>query len=53
MGEIWEEGTTSISAALRMYMADLVPLITAGTPFTLHASVHTKVSCFLLLLCLV
>lgn len=42
-GEIWEEGTTSISAALRMYMADLVPLITAGTPFTLHAaSVHTK-----------
>ncbi len=53
-GEIWEEGTTSISAALRMYMADLVPLITAGTPFTLHApSVHTKVSCFLLLLCLV
>jgi len=42
-GEIWEEGTTSISAALRMYMADLVPLITAGTPFTLHApSVHTS-----------
>ena len=41
-GEIWEEGTTSISAALRMYMA-----------FTLDASVHTKVSCFLLLLCLV
>ena len=53
-GEIWEEGTTSISAALRMYMADLVPLITAGTAFALHApSVHTKVLCFLLLLCLV
>lgn len=29
-GEIWEEGTTSLSAALRMYMAELVPLITAG-----------------------
>ena len=53
-GEIWEDGTTSISAALRMYMADLVPLITAGTPFTLHAiSVHTKEPCLLLLPCLV
>jgi hypothetical protein len=61
-GEIWEEGTTSISAALRMYMADLVPLITAGTPFTLHApSVHTNtrvvyfalsMSFYLLKLCL-
>ena len=29
-GEIWEEGTTSLSAALRLYMPDLVPLITAG-----------------------
>lgn len=29
-GEVWEEGTTSLSAALRMYMAELVPLITAG-----------------------
>ena len=29
-GEIWEEGTTSLSAALRMYMTELVPLITAG-----------------------
>ena len=28
--EIWEDGTTSVSAALRMYMAELVPLITAG-----------------------
>ena len=29
-GEVWEEGTTSLSAALRMYLADLRPLITAG-----------------------
>ena len=29
--EIWEDGTTSLSAALRMYMSELVPLITAGT----------------------
>ena len=29
-GEIWEEGTTSISAALRMYVTDIVPLLDAG-----------------------
>ena len=29
-GEVWEEGTTSISAALRMYAADIVPLLNAG-----------------------
>ena len=39
-GDIWEEGTTSLSAALRMYMADLVLLITAGMPF---ASTHPSV----------
>lgn len=36
-GEIWEEGTTSLSAALRMYMTELVPLVTAGvTPAFTH-----------------
>lgn len=29
-GDIWEEGTTSISAALRLYAADIVPLLNAG-----------------------
>lgn len=40
--EIWEEGTTSLSAALRMYMTDLVPLITAGwlPPVLLHTYYH-------------
>lgn len=37
--EIWEEGTTSLSAALRMYMTDLVPLITAG--WFLSLPLHT------------
>lgn len=29
-GEIWEEGTSSISAALRLYAADIVPLLNTG-----------------------
>lgn len=29
-GEVWDEGTSSLSAALRMYMPDLVTLITQG-----------------------
>jgi len=29
-GEVWEEGTTGGAAALRLYAADIVPLLTAG-----------------------
>ena len=36
--EVWEDGTTSVSAALRMYMAELVPLITAGASCLLTSS---------------
>lgn len=29
-GEVWDEGTTSGGAALRLYMSDLVPLVREG-----------------------
>lgn len=31
-GEVWEEATTGGAAALRLYAADIVPLIIAGEP---------------------
>ncbi len=32
-GEVWEEATTGGAAALRLYIGDIVPLITAGESF--------------------
>ena len=45
-GEVWAEGCTSDAAALRLYITDIVPLITAGV-FDLNCRdfIKKKLSC--------
>ena len=40
-GDVWTEGSTSQSAAIRLYLADLVPLALAGGTVVLDENLAT------------